>query len=393
VSAAAGSTAAGHRWIDREEDLEALLDELGDEPAYALDTEFHRERTYYAKLALLQLGWSGGVALVDPLAVDVGPVARLLDGPGTCVMHASSQDLEILLRVCGTLPRDLFDTQVAAGFAGYSGVGLAPLVSAELGVSLPKGDRLTDWLSRPLPADAATYAANDVVHLLELHRRLVAELEERGRLQWALDECGLLRERYAQPPDLTAVWWRIKEARSLRGRSAGVAQSLAAWRETKAREVDRPVRTVMADLPMVSMAQRPPRNEDDLARVRGLDDRYRRGKGAAELLAVIARGLALEPSEVNLPPTEGIDRSRRAAAQIVSSWVSQRARDLGLDPSILATRADVESILERGTGRLSVGWRAEVVGEPIRLLAEGKASVALDGDGRLVLEERSGVAL
>jgi ribonuclease D len=393
VSQPAGPVAADHRWIDRPEDLEDLLDELADEPAYALDTEFHRERTYHAKLALLQVGWAGGIALVDPLAVDVAPLARLLDGPGTCVMHASSQDLEILLRVCGTLPEDLFDTQVAAGFAGYSGVGLAALVAAELGVSLPKGDRLTDWLARPLPADAATYAANDVVHLLELHRRLVADLEARGRLQWARDECALLRERYAQPPDPTTVWWRIKEARSLRGRSAGVAQSLAAWREAKAREVDRPVRTVMADLPMVSMAQRPPRSEADLARVRGLDERYRRGKGAAELLAVVAEGLALAPSEVNLPPTEGIDRSRRAAAQIVSSWVSQRARDLGLDPTIVATRADVESILERGTGRLAVGWRAEVVGEPIRLLAEGKASVALDADGRLVLEERSGVAL
>jgi ribonuclease D len=379
-----------YRWIDDPGEFADLVETLVEEPAYGLDTEFHRERTYVAKLALLQLSWSTGIALVDPLAVDIAPLAKVLDGTGTCVMHASSQDLEILVRVCGTLPSTLFDTQVAAGFAGHSGVGLAALVAAELGHRLPKGDRLSDWLVRPLPDSVATYAANDVVHLLELHFRLFDQLEATGRLGWAEAECELLRQRYVRPPDPTTIWWRVKEARSLRGRAAAVAQTLAAWREARAAEVDRPIRTVLADLPLVSMAQRPPRDEVDLGKVRGLDDRHRRGKGAEQILAAVAEGLELEPHEVNLPPADGVDRSRRAAAQIVSSWVSQRARDLGIDPTILATRADVEAILERGTGRLAEGWRAEVVGEPIRLLREGRAAVALDDQGRLVLEERSG---
>jgi ribonuclease D len=379
-----------HTWVADDRSFADLVEVLAAAEHYALDTEFHRERTYFAKLALLQLAWPGGIAVVDPLEVDVAPLATVLDGAGTCVMHAGAQDLEILARSCGTLPRVLFDTQIAAGFVGYSGAGLGALVSGELGIKLPKADRLTDWLARPLPPGAGEYAAADVAHLLELHDRLVDDLSARGRLEWAMAECELLRARYAEPPPPERAWWRIKEARSLRGQAAGVAQSLAAWRERRAAQVDRPIRTVLADLALVAMAQRPPRTEDDLRRVRGLDDRHRRGGAARELLDAVRAGLDLDASEVELPPSDTVDRSKRAAAAIVASWITQRARELEVDPAILATRADVEAFLDSGTGRLGTGWRNDVVGEPVRMLAEGRASVALDADGRLVLEERSG---
>jgi ribonuclease D len=391
VTAPAG--AGTYTWIDTDSGFRDVLGELASAEAYGLDTEFHRERTYHARLALLQLAWPGGVAVVDPVEVDVAPLATVLDGPGTCLMHAASQDLEILARVCGTLPSRLFDTQVAAGFVGYSSVGLAGLVQGELGVKLPKADRLTDWLVRPLPEGAVTYAAADVLHLHELRDGLVAKLEARGRLEWALDECEVHRTRPTSGQVPSRAWWRIKEARSLRGRSAAVAQVLASWRERRAAEVDRPVRFLLPDLALVAMAQRPPASEDDLRRVRGLDDGKKRGGAARELLAVVAEGLELPLDEVEVPPTEGVDRSRRAAASLVSAWAAQRARDLEIDPAILATRADIEALLMGDGGRLASGWRHDVVGEPIRALAAGEASLALDGQGRLRLEARSGVPI
>jgi len=382
-----------HAWIDSDDGFADVVAALTTVEAYGLDTEFHRERTYHARLALLQLSWPGGVAVVDPTLVDVAPLAPVLAGPGLCLMHAASQDLEILVRMCGTLPSRLFDTQVAAGFVGYSSVGLAGLVQGELGIKLPKADRLTDWLARPLPEGAIMYAAADVVHLHELHERIVAKLEARGRLAWALDECEVHRTRTTsgQVPD--RAWWRIKEARSLRGRAAAVAQVLAAWRERKAAEIDRPVRFLLADLALVAMAQRPPAIEDDLRRVRGLDDGKRKGSAGRELLAVVADGVELPLDQVQTPPSEGVDRSRRAAASLVSAWAAQRARDLDIDAAILATRADIESLLMGGGGRLATGWRHDVVGEPIRALAAGEASLAVDPQGRLRLETRSGVPL
>jgi ribonuclease D len=307
-------------------------------------------------------------------------------------MHAASQDLEILERVCGTVPRRLFDTQVAAGFVGYSSVGLGALIQGELGIKLPKADRLTDWLARPLAKDAIEYAASDVAHLHELHERLVAKLEERGRLQWALDECEVHRLRSAATPPPERAWWKIKEARSLRGRAAAVAQAMAAWRERKAADLDRPVRFLLSDLALVAMAQRPPRDEDDLRRVRGLDEGKRKGGSAKELLGVVADGMELDLDAVEVPPSDGVDRSRRAAASLVSAWAAQRARDLEIDAAILATRSDIEMLLLNNGGRLADGWRHEVVGEPIRALAAGEASLAVDPSGRLVLERRSGEA-
>jgi ribonuclease D len=168
---------------------------------------------------------------------------------------------------------------------------------------------------------------------------------------------------------------------------------MAAWRERKAADVDRPVRFLLADLALVAMAQRPPRSEEDLRRVRGLDEGKRKGPAARELLSVVEEGLSLDLEAVQVPPSEGVDRSRRAAASLVSAWAAQRARELDIDAAILATRSDIETFLMDGRGRLADGWRNDVVGEPIRALAAGEASLAVDSGGRLVLETRSGVPL
>jgi ribonuclease D len=141
------------------------------------------------------------------------------------------------------------------------------------------------------------------------------------------------------------------------------------------------------------MSHRPPRSEADLARVRGLDDGRKRGATAREILAAVKEGLEADPEVVESPPSDGVDRSRRATASLVSAWAAQRARELEIDPALLATRADIELFLADGSGRLADGWRNAVVGEPIRALAAGEASLALDESGHLVLEARSGTPL
>jgi ribonuclease D len=370
--------------------LRDVVDTLTAAPAYAVDTEFHRERTYYPKVALVQLAWPGGLALVDPLVVDLAPLCEVIEGDGVAVMHAAAQDLEVLERACGAVPANLFDTQLAAGFLGYSSPSLGSLVERELGVHLPKGDRLTDWLRRPLGAEQLDYAASDVVHLLDLYGRLRARLTDRGRLEWALDECRRLRDRSAVVTDPDAAWLKIKEARQLRGKARGVAQAVAAWRERRAAETDQPVRFVLPDLALVGIAQRPPRSLDELRAVRGLDDRHLRGGAGRSLLEAVEAGARIPPSLVAEPRDAELDRELRPAATLVSAWVSQLARDLHIDTGLLATRADLVALL-RGDGdaRLAEGWRADLVGEPIRRLVEGDAALAFDGNGGLVLEERS----
>jgi ribonuclease D len=338
----------------------------------------------------LQLACGDDVVVVDPLAVDVAPLRTLLDGPGACLMHAASQDLEILERVCGVVPRRLVDTQVAAGFVGLGAPGLGVLLQRRLGVNLPKADRLTDWLHRPLSDDARMYAAADVSYLDALWDSLRTELDDRGRLGWALDECDQLRHRHGERLDPDQAWWRIKEARRLRGRARGVAQSVASWRESRARLVDRPVRHVLPDLALVAIAERPPRARGDLNRVRGLDGRHLKGGAGDELMVAVKAGVELSEDELQVPPREGVDGMFRPAVTLASAWVSQLSHDADLDAPLVATRADIESLV-RGdrSSRLLTGWRAEVAGEPVRRLLEGDAALAFDGKGSLVLEARS----
>lgn len=366
--------------------LDELLGELSDEPIYALDTEFHRERTYYPKIALLQIAWPGGLALVDPLAVDLRPFGKVLEGQGLAVLHAAQQDLDVLTRATGTIPARLFDTQIAAGFVGHSTPSLLNLLSSELDIKVRKGERLTDWLRRPLTEAQQAYAISDVEHLLELYDVLVVKLTERGRLQWALDECEDLRRRPVGPGDPDAAWLKLKDARHLRGKARSVALALAAWRERRAMASDTPVRFILSDMAIIGMAQRPPNTAEDLRSVRGLDDRHARGSLGAELLEAVARGIDIEPAKVREPRTDEIDRHLRPAVTLVSAWLSQHARDIEIDPALLATRTDIVDLLaNQPDARLLTGWRAEMVGDNIRRLVGGEAALAFDGRGNLRL--------
>src|SRR5262249_7273339 len=150
------------------------------EPFYAVDTEFHRERTYYPHVALVQLRWADVTALVDPLVVDLAPLADLLESDALPILHAADQDLEVFRRSCGVLPTRMFDTQIVANFAGFSTPSLSTLSERLVGVKLPKGDRMTDWTRRPLTEGQRAYAAADVEHLAEIRDKLIADLERSG---------------------------------------------------------------------------------------------------------------------------------------------------------------------------------------------------------------------
>ena len=357
------------RLIERTGDLESLCEEMGHEPFYSFDTEFHTERTYFPHLALIQLGWADQTAIVDPLAVDPQPLARLFEGPGVAVAHAADQDLAILAAACGAIPATVFDTQIAAGFLGLSSPSLARLVDAMLHITLPKGDQLSDWTQRPLSERMITYAAGDVIHLLALRDAITAELIEVGRLTWALEECHqvLTARRKGVVPEET--WWKLGDVRRLNQRSRGVAQELSAWRERRAAELNRPRRTILSDLAMQTIVQRPPKNRQDLEQLRGVDGRHLGQGGAAEILAAVERGLNLAPEDLRLPPEGGDAYAPPAAVAVCSGLVRQIADELHFDQALLATRSDIARLLCGQSSRLDEGWRSGIAGDPIRSIA------------------------
>lgn len=369
-----------YRWIDQQDDLEALVDLLLAEPRYAIDTEFHRERTYFPALALVQFAWGDqdGLVLVDPLEVDVTALVRLFDSDVEAVFHAAQQDLDVLTHAVGTVPRRFFDTQIAGGFVGYGTPSLVAILNGELGVNPPKGDRLTDWLRRPLTDAQRQYAAADVAHLLELRDRLGAQLDELGRTSWVTEACEELRSRPTSGLRPEDAWTRLKDVRGLRPRPRAVAQALAAWRERTAMERDVPVRQVLPDLAILGIAQRQPSTDRELAQARGVDERFSRGRVAQEILEAVAEGRRSDP-----PPARGggddLERELRPAVTLISAWVGQVAKSERIDTSMLATRADLIALLSGDPdARLAHGWRAELLGEGVRRLLEGRAALTFD---------------
>ncbi len=372
------------------EGLESLVVEVAKEEYYAFDTEFHTERTYVPDLALIQIAWKDRVGLVDPLAVDPAPLAAVFGGPGIAVAHAASQDLDVLMAACGTIPETVFDTQIVAGFLGMSTPSLSRLVERMLDISLPKADRLSDWLVRPISARQITYAVSDVAHLLELRVVLTERLRALDRLEWALSECDEVLGDRAPTRVPEQAWWRLGDIRSMSRRSRAVAQEVAAWRERTAAETNRPRRMVLSDLGLLAISQRPPRNADELRRTRGVDGRHLAQGRAAEILRAVQRGIDLPPDQIRMP-SEGRDAAAPAAAiAVCSGVVRQIADDLDFDQGLLATRSDIAELLCGEPSRLDTGWRRNIVGDPLRRLIAGDVAAAFDGRGGLVLVERSG---
>ncbi len=383
----------GYRIVDTDEQLDEVVDQLLDTDRYAIDTEFHRERTYYPQLALIQIAWPGDLVLIDPIAVDPEPLAEVFRSTDVeAVLHACSQDLEVLELVAGAAPSRIFDTQIAAAFVGMRTPSLASLHDQLLGLKLPKANRLTDWLRRPLEPEQQAYAASDVAHLLEIQDLLIDQLEDNGRLAWADDECELARTKGLSVRKPEEAWLRIKEARSLGARARTAAQQLAAWRERSAQDRNIPVRHVLPDLAIVALAQKAPSDPTDVGRTRGLERRGVSKRDAAEIVEVIAEAKDMPP-----PPTQprkangGPDL--RPAVTLIAAWMSQYADDMNLDPAMLGSRSDIEEFVRSGESRLAHGWRHDLAGSAIRSLLAGDAAVAFDGDGRVIVEKRSHVPI
>lgn len=372
-------------WVDSEKTLDDVIDSVLGGSRYAIDTEFHREKTYYPKLALVQIRWGTQTALIDPLAVDPRRLARLFSSEILAVFHAAQQDLEVLRHASLEAPRNIFDCQVAAGFVGFSTPSLATLVQAVKKTSLSKGDRLTDWLRRPLTDQQCAYAADDVVHLFDLHDELTRQLTELGRVDWVNDACAELASRPTGPQDPSDAWLRLKEVRALKGSARGVAQALAKWREERAMRSDLPPRRVMSDMALLGISQRVPKSVEELANTRGVDDRHLSAEYCKEIMTAVRDGAK---NSIVLPSTDNddVDKFARPALTLITAWVGELARKHKIDATLLATRSDITAFLRKSpNARLREGWRATLIGDDLTRILNGEVGLSVDRDGHLKL--------
>jgi len=364
----------------------------------ALDTEFMGEGRYRTLLCLIQLAVANGegdehIQIVDPLAGAMAgePLARVLEDTQTeVVVHAGRQDIALLRRALDCDVRNVFDTQVAAGFLGMPAqCSYDTLLAEMLGVRLAKSASFTRWDARPLSAEQLSYARDDVVHLTALAGELERRLEQAGRLQWAREECEFL-ERVSDERDLEAIFSRLPRIRGMSASSQGIARELVAWREQTAAERDRPVQSVLGDTPLLEIAKRKPSSLRKLEEIRGVGQGSLRKRGE-DLLAAVQRGLQRAHEPLAGGPRPVHPRPEDAPLIALSeALVRSRAREADLAYELLASRADLQAIVigertgERADVRTLRGWRRELVGEELLALLDGHVSLSIE-DGQIRL--------
>ncbi len=376
-------------YVRTAQELKQLVDMVAGAPVLAVDTEFMRERTYWARLCLIQIGTDDVSAIIDPLALDdLSPLWEIMRDPATLkVLHAGQQDLEILWRLMGQTARPVFDTQVAATLAGFpQQVGYGAIVKELLGVELDKSDTYTDWAKRPLSTTQVEYALNDVRYLPGVYRALLERLEAHDRLPWLRADFERMEQVETFCVDPEEMFRRLKRLSSISRRQLGVLQKVTAWRELEAQRRDIPRRWVIGDESLVEIARRCPADPAALVAVRGVADKLSKSSYGGLLAAVKA---GVEMPDEDLPR---LDKRKRKPADIdgavdlMAALVRLRAKQHDVAVPLLASRDDLERLAagERDDSPLLEGWRRSIVGDELIKLLDGALSLTLV-DGALAV--------
>jgi ribonuclease D len=374
--------------ITTDEQLATALKMLSGSNFIALDTEFMRERTYYASLCLIQAATPDACVIIDPLAaMDLQPLWTFLnDRSRLKVLHSGRQDLEVLTQAMAApsvggqttavpVPGPIFDTQVAAALLGSPAqVGYATLIAERIGRTLPKAHTRTDWSRRPLSAEQLEYAADDVRYLVPLYLDLQAALSARGRAQWQTEEAEEMEDPSLYRIEPADAWRRLKGLERLRPDQRATVKLIAQWREARAMRKDKPRGWILADEFVRAIAERMPTSRVELDTVDGLSANFLR-KRSEEIVDLVKQGRANAASEAPAMMPVRPDPALVARTTKLLALVRSEAQRLDVAPELLATRRDIEQIVFSGrSDHMTTGWRREAIGE--KLLAANAAMAA-----------------
>jgi ribonuclease D len=367
-------------FVDTPQELQRLVDALSGYDVVALDTEFLREKTYFAKMCLLQVACEDFVACVDPLAIEnLQPILDVIYSPHvTKVMHSARQDLELFYDLTQRVPAPVFDTQIAATLLGFGDqLGYAALVKKMLGVTLAKTHTRTDWSQRPLDFGQIEYAVDDVRYLLEVYRRQREKLLQTGRMAWLENDFNALTDPGLYQQADENLWKKVRGNKTLHGVHVAALQLLTRWREQLARSKNRPRRWVVRDDVLIEIAKRMPQTPEALDKIHGCDAHV--NKHAAHVVDLIKQAQVM-PKErwPSLGKHARLTSEQEAQVDLLMAVVRTRAEENLVTPAVLASRKELECLVQ-GKHQCAVcaGWRAELVGNELRAIMNGERSVHL----------------
>lgn len=341
---------------------DAICAELRRLDRVGVDTEFMREKTFFAELCLVQISTGADIYCIDPLngsGMDDFWDA-LMQTPW--VVHSGRQDIEVIYQTAGKMPIDMFDTQIAAGLLGYAPqMGYATLVQELFDVEIPKSHTRANWSKRPLPEAYLQYAAEDVEYLLPAYEVLAERLEKQGRIGWAEEDTAQLLKPALYDIEPRQAIDRMKGARNLRGKRRSAAARLAAWREGEAIRANRPRQWIAKDSALLEVATDLPTNVDALGNIGSLPDGLLRRSGS-EIIAAITAAIS---DENNYAPPRPPDEAQKALLKSMQKYVAECAADIGLAAETIASKRDLSAVIidREQESKVLTGWRRAVVGD------------------------------
>jgi ribonuclease D len=372
------------RLITDQREFDELCSHIREAGLVAFDTEFISENTYRPKLCLIQLATRERAVAVDPFEVDVSDWWNIMtDDQTTVVVHAGREESRFCLTFTGKRPRLLVDVQLAEGLRSSSyPLSYERLLQRVLNQSVSSTETRTDWQRRPLTDRQISYAVDDVRYVLEVWDRQKAWLQKKNRLAWAEEEFDRLLDEMEAERD-GGQWMKLSGVRRLNSRQLAVVRELYRWREETAASRDQPMRRILRDDLLIDLARRQPKTEQELLNSRDMNrTNFRRNAG--EIVAAIKTALDLPQNEI--PPRfrnndSGPDEP--VLGKLLALALANRCAELQLSAGIVGTANDLkEWIRWYGDGskpnkapRLSNGWRAEVCGDLLRDVLEGKVSL------------------
>lgn len=347
--------------------LTRLCESLRDQPWMALDTEFMRTNTYYARLCLVQVATPDVIACVDTIALPtIEPLLEVIYSPKVLkIIHAARQDLEVFADIRGMPPAPVFDTQIAASLCGYDDqIGYGALVESITGHKLPKLHTRADWEMRPLAADQLHYAEDDVRYLRDVYQFLMQKLKDMGRTDWLREECATLTNPGLYRNDPREAFRRLKQGQSLPLAAQMILRELAAWREQTAQQKNLPRSWVVPDAALVETALAAPTTLGSLGQISGMGGSPSR-KWGDEVLQAIQRGLSMPPERLWEEP-QRLDRQKQALYEQLQTRVRSVSEQKKISATLLAPRRELLKLIAGdNSGNLARGWRRTLIGDEL----------------------------
>ncbi|MFM9935235.1 MAG: ribonuclease D [Novosphingobium sp.] len=374
-----------HPLITTTEALAELCGRLAKADFITVDTEFMRENTFWPELCLVQIADDKEAAAIDPLAsgISLAPLLELLVNNEDVlkVFHAGGQDVEIIYNLSGKTPHPIFDTQIAMMAISQSEqIGYSNLVESWLGFTVDKGARFTDWSRRPLTERQIEYAIGDVTHLSKIFPRMLKRLIKTGRGEWLNAEMEKLADPNNYKSDPQTVWQKIR-APSRNPAVLGRLKAIAAWRETEAMDKNIPRGRIMRDETLADVASHPPREQHELAKVRGLSSGWKDNDIGRRLMQAIADAKPLTDAELPPRAPRGAPLGKEGAlvADLLKLLLKIRSREIDIAARLLARSDDLEALAAGQRKGLPIleGWRFEQFGRDALELVEGKVAFAV----------------